>query len=107
MSPEDFTRKRPIVLDHAPDPDRFVTGVNLLYVPCEADEVDAALAERFGPMGRAMAARGPGRRPAAPSPTGSGRYVDAGADWVILALRAPFDLDALERFATEVAVEFA
>ena len=33
-------------------------------------------------------------------------YVDAGADWVILALRAPFDLDALERFAVEVAPAF-
>lgn len=31
-----------------------------------------------------------------------GRYADAGADWVILALRAPFDLDELDRFAAEV-----
>jgi alkanesulfonate monooxygenase SsuD/methylene tetrahydromethanopterin reductase-like flavin-dependent oxidoreductase (luciferase family) len=31
-----------------------------------------------------------------------GAYVDAGADWVILAMRAPFDHDGLERFATEV-----
>jgi len=29
-------------------------------------------------------------------------YVDAGAAYVILALRAPFDRDALERFASEV-----
>ena len=28
-----------------------------------------------------------------------GQYVDAGADQVNLALRAPFDLDALERFS--------
>ena len=28
-----------------------------------------------------------------------GEYVDAGADQVNLALRAPFDLDAVERFA--------
>ena len=28
-----------------------------------------------------------------------GRYVEAGADQVNLALRAPFDADALERFA--------
>ena len=28
-----------------------------------------------------------------------GQYVDAGADQVNLALRAPFDTDALERFA--------
>jgi alkanesulfonate monooxygenase SsuD/methylene tetrahydromethanopterin reductase-like flavin-dependent oxidoreductase (luciferase family) len=31
-----------------------------------------------------------------------GGYVEAGADWVILALRAPFDRDGLERFASEV-----
>ena len=29
-------------------------------------------------------------------------YVDAGASYVILALRAPFDRDGLERFAAEV-----
>ena len=30
------------------------------------------------------------------------RYVDAGAAWIILALRAPFELDALARLASEV-----
>jgi alkanesulfonate monooxygenase SsuD/methylene tetrahydromethanopterin reductase-like flavin-dependent oxidoreductase (luciferase family) len=29
-------------------------------------------------------------------------YVDAGASWVVLAMRAPFDRDGLERFAAEV-----
>jgi alkanesulfonate monooxygenase SsuD/methylene tetrahydromethanopterin reductase-like flavin-dependent oxidoreductase (luciferase family) len=31
-----------------------------------------------------------------------GEYAEAGATWVNLALRAPFDRDALERFAAEV-----
>ena len=31
-----------------------------------------------------------------------GAYVEAGAQWVILAMRAPFDRDGLERFAAEV-----
>lgn len=31
-----------------------------------------------------------------------GAYVDAGADWIILAARAPFDLDAITRFAEDV-----
>jgi F420-dependent oxidoreductase-like protein len=31
-----------------------------------------------------------------------GAYADAGADWVILAMRSPFDRDGLERFASEV-----
>jgi hypothetical protein len=34
------------------------------------------------------------------------QYVDAGTGWVILALRAPFELDALTRFATEVMPRF-
>ena len=32
-----------------------------------------------------------------------GRYVDAGADQVNLALRAPWDLDSLDRFAPLLA----
>jgi alkanesulfonate monooxygenase SsuD/methylene tetrahydromethanopterin reductase-like flavin-dependent oxidoreductase (luciferase family) len=31
-----------------------------------------------------------------------GEYADAGADWVMVALRAPFDVDGLDRFASEV-----
>jgi probable F420-dependent oxidoreductase len=36
-----------------------------------------------------------------------GEYRDAGADRLILALRAPFDADGLDRFATEVLPVFA
>ncbi|HEX4775739.1 MAG TPA: TIGR03560 family F420-dependent LLM class oxidoreductase [Acidimicrobiia bacterium] len=35
-----------------------------------------------------------------------GAYRDAGASWVILAVRAPFRLDALERFASDVLPAF-
>ncbi len=35
-----------------------------------------------------------------------GAYRDAGAEWVILAIRAPFDVDGLDRFATEVLPAF-
>ena len=31
-----------------------------------------------------------------------GAYVAAGAEWVILAMRAPFDRDGLDRFAADV-----
>ena len=31
-----------------------------------------------------------------------GAYRDAGAEWLILAMRAPFDVDGLDRFAAEV-----
>jgi F420-dependent oxidoreductase-like protein len=36
-----------------------------------------------------------------------GAYGDAGAEWVILAMRAPFDVDGLDRFATEVLPAFS
>ena len=36
-----------------------------------------------------------------------GEYRDAGAEMVILALRAPFDVDGLDRFAAEVLPAFA
>lgn len=35
-----------------------------------------------------------------------GEYRDAGADWVNLALRAPFDVEAVDRFAAEVLPAF-
>ena len=35
-----------------------------------------------------------------------GEYTDAGAEWVILAMRAPFDTDGLDRFAAEVLPAF-
>ena len=35
-----------------------------------------------------------------------GQYVDAGAQWVILALRAPFDFDGLDLFIREVMPKF-
>ncbi len=34
-------------------------------------------------------------------------YVDAGAEWIIVALRAPFDFDGLQTFAEEVMPAFA
>ena len=35
-----------------------------------------------------------------------GAYADAGAEWVILALRAPFDWDGLELFVRDVMPAF-
>jgi F420-dependent oxidoreductase-like protein len=62
---------------------------------------DEALRIQFGPMADAIK---PGVL------TGSvqemvdkvGAYVDAGAEWVIVAMRAPFDRDGLEQFAADV-----
>jgi alkanesulfonate monooxygenase SsuD/methylene tetrahydromethanopterin reductase-like flavin-dependent oxidoreductase (luciferase family) len=105
VTPEDFARKREIVLSHAPHPDRVEIGVNLSYIDAPSDGVLEALEVRFGAAGKFMAdtvlagdADAIGERVQ--------RYIDAGAGWVILALRAPFDLDALARFAEEVMPRF-
>jgi F420-dependent oxidoreductase-like protein len=62
---------------------------------------DEELRRQFGPLANAF-------KPGVLSGTVQemvdkvGAYVDAGASYVILALRAPFDRDGLERFAAEV-----
>jgi F420-dependent oxidoreductase-like protein len=62
---------------------------------------DEALRIQFGPMADAI-------KPGVLSGSVQemvdkvGAYVDAGAQWVIVAMRAPFDRDGLEQFAAEV-----
>lgn len=36
-----------------------------------------------------------------------GAYVDAGADWILISVRAPFDIEELERFAADVMPAFS
>jgi alkanesulfonate monooxygenase SsuD/methylene tetrahydromethanopterin reductase-like flavin-dependent oxidoreductase (luciferase family) len=100
VAPEVFRHKLAIVREHAPNPDRIVTGVNVGLVFADGDP-DEALRRRYG-KGADHVKEG--------SLFGSvdqivdkvGRYRDAGADWINLGLRAPFDLLGLERFVTEV-----
>ncbi len=105
VSAAEFARKREIVLGNAPDPSSFVTGANVGYVQAAPGKEDEALAERFGPIASFV-------RPGILLGSGQsivdqvGAYVDAGASWVILALRAPFDLDALAAFAQDVVPAF-
>ena len=105
VSPEDFARKLKIVRSHAPDPGRLAVGVNLGLVMADEASIDDALRVRFG-------INAEGVKPGILAGTAQsitdrvGRYVEAGAQWVILALRAPFELNALESFASEVAPHF-
>ena len=105
VSPADFARKREIVLANAPHPDQLETAVNLSYIDAAPDRLDEALQLRFGPAGAFMR-----DSVLAGDPDAIGervqQYVSAGAGWIILALRAPFELDALARFATDVAPSF-
>jgi alkanesulfonate monooxygenase SsuD/methylene tetrahydromethanopterin reductase-like flavin-dependent oxidoreductase (luciferase family) len=104
-SPADFARKRSIVLEHAPDPSRFVTGVNVGLVQADDDHIDEALEARFGP-GAPFVKPGTLAGSAERIAEHAAQYVEAGADWVILALRAPFEHDVVELFANEVAPRF-
>lgn len=105
-SPAEFARKLAIVRSHAPDPDRLAVGVNLGFVPCADDKVEEELLKRFGPT---VEFARPGTLVGSPSRMvdAVGAYIDAGAEWVVLALRAPFDLAGLAVFAEEVVPAFA
>ncbi|HEX4658399.1 MAG TPA: LLM class flavin-dependent oxidoreductase [Streptosporangiaceae bacterium] len=104
VSPAEFARQRRIVLDHARDPGTFQTSLNLALVP-EAEDLANYLTARFG---AAAAQVRPGSlHGSVPALIDQvGRYADAGADWVMVAIRAPFELDALESFASGVIPAF-
>jgi F420-dependent oxidoreductase-like protein len=100
IPPDVYRRKVQVLADHCDtvgrDPATIERSVNLTLAWS-----DDELRERFGGMTDWI-------RPSAL--TGStteivdrlGEYADAGADWVMVALRAPFDVDGLDRFASEV-----
>jgi F420-dependent oxidoreductase-like protein len=100
ISPEDYGRKVAILdrhcADAARDPAEITRSVNVGIAFS-----DEALEAQFGNIAEYV-------RPGVL--TGGvnemvdrvGRYRDAGAEWLILAVRAPFDVEGLDRFAAEV-----
>jgi alkanesulfonate monooxygenase SsuD/methylene tetrahydromethanopterin reductase-like flavin-dependent oxidoreductase (luciferase family) len=102
VAPETFAHKRNVLHDHCADvgrdPAELRTAVNVGLAWTEA-----SLQQQFGGLADFV-------RPGVL--TGSedevldrvGRYVDAGADQVNLALRAPFDTEALDRFAAALGL---
>jgi F420-dependent oxidoreductase-like protein len=100
ISPEDYRRKVGILDRHCEaasrDPAEITRSVNVGMAFTEE-----ALEEQFGNIAEYV-------RPGVL--TGSvdemvdrvGQYRDAGAEWLILAMRAPFDSEGLDRFAAEV-----
>jgi alkanesulfonate monooxygenase SsuD/methylene tetrahydromethanopterin reductase-like flavin-dependent oxidoreductase (luciferase family) len=102
VAPDVLRRKRTVLDDHCAaigrDPAEVRLGVNV--VVCDSD---ASLAAQFGPRTDAV-------RPGAVVGTSVdaladalGRYLEAGADQVNVALRAPWDDGALDRAAAAVA----
>jgi F420-dependent oxidoreductase-like protein len=105
IAPEDYARKVG-VLDHhcegaSRDPAEITRSVNVGLAFS-----DEALHAQFGNIAEFV-------RPGVL--TGSvnemvdrvGQYRDAGAEWLILAMRAPFDTEGLDRFAAEVLPQLA
>jgi F420-dependent oxidoreductase-like protein len=97
VDPETFTHKREVLARHCDDVGRDLgeirTAVNVGLA-----WTDESLRQQFGGLADFV-------RPGVLTGTDAeiidriGQYVDAGVDQVNLALRAPFDADALERFA--------
>ena len=102
MSPETFGHKRDVLHEHCAavgrDPAEIVCAVNVGLAWSEE-----SLRQQFGAIADCVR---PGVLGGSVDEVVDriGEYVAAGADQVNLALRAPFDLDALERFAADVGL---
>ena len=100
IAPDAWEHKAQVLDDHCAsvgrDPSEIVKTVNVGMA-----FTDEELKRQFGPMSNYV-------KPGVLSGSVQemvdkvGAYVAAGAQWVILAMRAPFDRDGLERFASEV-----
>lgn len=89
VSPEELARKHAIVMDRATDPDAIVTAVNVGFDP-NTEGSGGTLSGSAEHMIDTV-----------------GRYVDAGANRIVLRVVAPFKPDDLELFAREVMPRFA
>jgi F420-dependent oxidoreductase-like protein len=102
ISPDDFARKRAVLHEHCEDvgrdPGEIRCAVNVGLAWREED-----FEAQFGAMRMAV-------RPGVLMGTDAevtdkvGSYVDAGADQINIAIRAPFDSEALERLTTVVGI---
>lgn len=103
-SPEGLAAKLAVVLDSAPDPERLAIGVTLGLIDGRPN-VGEALVRRFGRTADVMR-HGTIAGTSAAMVNRLGEYADLGVDWAVVSLRAPFELDLLERFSAEVMPEF-
>jgi alkanesulfonate monooxygenase SsuD/methylene tetrahydromethanopterin reductase-like flavin-dependent oxidoreductase (luciferase family) len=106
VSAEQFGHMRDIVQSNSAHPEEFVTGVNVGLIG-ELSEAELAdfLAHRYGQSGGGVI-EGVLIGSSGQWEDQVGHYRAAGADWLNLALRAPIEMDVVERFATEVMPRF-
>ncbi len=109
IPPEEFGRLNGVLdswcekLDR--DPGSIERSVNLMFMmgadQAGADRAEEALPAQWGGMADRVKGGALGGLPEQAMETVQ-RYIDAGADMVNIALRAPFDHEALEAYLTEV-----
>jgi len=104
VSPDALGRKLDIVREHAPDPGRLVVGVNVGLVLTDGDP-EEDLRRRFGDAVDVVK-QGTLYGSVDQIVEKVGRYEAAGAQWLNIGVRAPFELEALERFMLEVVSQF-
>ena len=99
VTPEELAHKHAIVMNTAANPEAIVTSVNAEYCLTDGDHDETGregLSESRGPLVGSLNQ----------ITDNVGRFVDAGADMVVLRLVAPFRLDELEQFMFNVAPWF-
>lgn len=104
-SPADFARKLEIVRASSPNPDRLAVAVNVGLVMTADASLDEKARARYGKgEERIRESILSGSAPQVIDMVGE--YAERGAQWMILALSAPFDLDELDAFANDVMPHF-
>ena len=99
MSPDDFGRSCAYIKEHASSP--LTIGATLPLILSEGQAFEQTLRDRYGVTAEQM-------RPATLGGSSAQvadklrHYAEHGAEWIILAVRSPFDLDELQRFASDV-----
>ena len=104
MPPDEFGRSCAYLREHAPAPRTI--GATLPLILAEGEAFDRTLRDRYGPTAELMRPATLGGSPRQVAER-VGQYAEEGAEWIILAVRSPFDLDELQRFAADVVPLFA
>ena len=105
ITPEDYAHKGKVLDQHCADAGRDPSAITRTVNTPIAWDVDDLNAQ-FGKIAEYV------KPSVLTGSTGEvvdkvGAYRDAGAEMLILAMRAPFDVDGLDRFAAEVLPQFA
>ena len=80
-------------------------GATVPLILCDGESFEHTLRDRYGVTAEQMRAATLGGSPAQVADK-LRHYAEHGAQWIILAVRSPFDLDELLRFASDVVPLF-